>query len=635
MRRRGVPNAAAALGCGRRIGVSSRRGGVPNAAAALGCRRWGPGASGIKVRCRNVQTVLFVLAAGNAAVLAWDLITGGIYFKVFGWVVSSSDIRRPFWAASVCGALALWLSDRSALTPTWNVIPRWSRSIAAGAAVASTVIAFHFGVFVAGDSDQYGYVSQAQLWTTGRLVVPDQLATLAPLLGPAVAPLGYRLALTPAAIVPTYPPGLPLVMALAEKTAGPHAVYYVVPLLAGLAVWLTYVLAERSFDRRTALVACVVFASSPLFLFLTFEPMSDAPATAWWLIAWVLATQAGTWTAFGAGFASGAAILTRPNIVVLTTVLALVVAESRPRLRRVLLFAAPVVTACLLIALINRALYGSPFESGHGSLGYLFQTERIPQNLQRYLGWLVELHTPVILLAYVAPFVSRRSQDSSFGAARPLCWAMLLFSGVLLSCYLPYFVFDNWTFLRFLLPAIPLLFILASLVIVRAIEWLPVSCRTVCLIAICVAGCLWYGFKAASLGLFGPERAEDRYKVVGEYVGRALPSNAVVLTDIQSGSIRWYGHRTTLRWTLVEDGRLDEAIDVLAAHGYEPYILLEDHEESSFREHFARANIFGRIDWAPAIEYLALGHVRVYAIADRQRHLAGERILTHPILAPD
>jgi hypothetical protein len=35
------------------------------------------------------------------------------------------------------------------------------------------------------------------------------------------------------------------------------------------------------------------------------------------------------------------------------------------------------------------------------------------------------------------------------------------------------------------------------------------------------------------------------------------------------------------------------------------------HEESSFREHFARANIFGRIDWAPAIEYLGLGHVSV------------------------
>jgi hypothetical protein len=128
---------------------------------------------------------VFVLAVGNAAVLAWDLITGGIYFTAFGWVVSSSDIRRPFGAAAVCGALALWLRDRSAATPTWDVIPRWSRAIAAIAAVTSAAIAVHFGVFVAGGSDQYGYVSQAHMWTMGQLVAPDRFAALAPLLGPA------------------------------------------------------------------------------------------------------------------------------------------------------------------------------------------------------------------------------------------------------------------------------------------------------------------------------------------------------------------------------------------------------------------------------------------------------------------
>src|SRR5206468_9299027 len=79
---------------------------------------------------RYFQKALFVLAAGNLAVLVWDLITGGIYFKVFGHVISSWDIRRPAGAAAVCGALALWLRDRSAAIPTWLLIPRWSRRIA-------------------------------------------------------------------------------------------------------------------------------------------------------------------------------------------------------------------------------------------------------------------------------------------------------------------------------------------------------------------------------------------------------------------------------------------------------------------------------------------------------------------------
>jgi len=39
---------------------------------------------------------------------------------------------------------------------------------------------------------------------------------------------------------------------------GPSAVYSVVPLLAGLTVWLTYALARRTTDARTALIAAVL-----------------------------------------------------------------------------------------------------------------------------------------------------------------------------------------------------------------------------------------------------------------------------------------------------------------------------------------------------------------------------------------
>src|SRR5204863_8654326 len=106
----------------------------------------------------------------------------------------------------------------------------------------------------------------------------------------------------------------------------------------------------------------------------------------------------------------------------------LAVAASRPRFRRVLLFAGPVVAASLVIALINRALYGSPLESGHGPLSYLFQLERIPQNLQRYFAWLVELHTPIIVIAFVAPFVLRRLRDSSSRPPRPWAWLMVICS---------------------------------------------------------------------------------------------------------------------------------------------------------------------------------------------------------------
>jgi hypothetical protein len=576
-------------------------------------------------RFRLIQRALFVVAAVNAAVLVWDLITGGIYFKVLGVAFSSWDIRRPALYAAISGALALWLRDRSAAETSWDWIARRSRPIAALAAIATVALAFRFGVFVAGASDQYGYVSQAQLWTTGRLVVADRLTALSPLLGPAVAPLGYRLARTPGAIVPTYPPGLPLCMAAAQMTVGPSAVFWVVPLLAGVVVWLTYVLGERTVDRPAALLACLLCASSPIFLFLAFEPMTDVPATAWWLLAWVLAVVPGTATAAGAGLASAAAILTRPNLVVLALVVALVVGRSRPRLRRLLLFAAPVALADLFIAALYWTLYGSPLESGFGPPAYLFHAERIPQNLPRYFGWLIELHGAGILLAFAAPLVIRQSRSPG----------MLIFFAVLLSCYLPYFVYDNWTFLRFLMPAIPLLFILASGVAVRAIGWLPPSIRGLSLIAVCLSGCLWYGLKTDRLGVFGPVRAEDRYQIVGEYVARTLPPNAAVITMIQSGSVRWYGKRPTVRWDLIDDDRFDASIDILRARGYEPYVLLEDDETQEFRRRFEQTSLFGRIDWPPMIEYTGLPNVRVYAIADRARHLAGERTPKHLVAPPN
>jgi len=169
----------------------------------------------------------------------------------------------------------------------------------------------------------------------------------------------------------------------------------------------------------------------------------------------------------------------------------------------------------------------------------------------------------------------------------------------------------------------------------RTIERLPIAARGLCLIAICLVASLWYGSTAARLGVFGPVRAEDRYKIVGEYVARALPANAAVLTVIQSGSIRWYGKRTTLRWDLIEEGRLDAAINVLQAEEYEPYILLEDDEEPMFRSRFQSANVFGRIDWPPLVVYTGLPHVRIYAAADRARHLGGEWIATQVVPAAE
>src|SRR5436309_3427997 len=108
--------------------------------------------------------------------------------------------------------------------------------IAFAAALAAAFIGIHYGTYTAGDSDPYGYVSEADLIARGSLHVEQQFARTMPwpLAEWTFAPLGYRPAPVRGFIVPTYPPGLPLAMAIFQRIGGRAGVFYVVPLVGGL-----------------------------------------------------------------------------------------------------------------------------------------------------------------------------------------------------------------------------------------------------------------------------------------------------------------------------------------------------------------------------------------------------------------
>jgi len=563
------------------------------------------------------------LGLGGLAVALWDVSKGGFYFNILGIRVSSWEAYKPFRIGMLAMIAAFWLKDRWAAPDqtSWRRLPRWAPWITAGIVVASVAIAIRFGIFAAGGADAYGYVSQASLWARGQLVTPDPLAAVESMLGQAAVPLGYRLAPIPGAIVPIYSPGLPLAMALALKIAGPSAVYYVVPMLGGLAVWLTYILGARLEGPITGTIAAVLFAFSPLFIFHTLEPMSDVPVTTWWLLAWVFAISPSTWAPLGAGLAVSAAVLTRPNLVPLAIVLVAVVGANRPRLPRLALFAAGSIPGCLIVGALNAHLYDSPLASGYGQFRTLYAWDRWRENLGRYTEWLIELNSPGLLLAFLAPLVTRVR----------FALAMLAFFILLLVCYLFYIVYDTWPFLRFLLPAFPLLFVLASAVIVRGLERLPVELRSAAVFLLCVLLPIWYVVKADSISVFHIQRAEHRYPAVGKEIGRTLPANAIVLSRIQSGSVRLYGNRLTARWDFIEPARFDETIDALRGRGYELYLLVEDSEMPIFRKSFGGASQYGDLDWPPTLEYKDISQVGVYRLADRARHRAGEPVATSRI----
>ena len=111
-----------------------------------------------------------------------------------------------------------------------------------------------------------------------------------------------------------------MVMGAFERIGGRQAVFYVVPLLGGLAVWATYVIGAGVGGTLIGLSAAVLLATSPVFVYQLLNPMSDVPVTAWWALSFMLLPIKRRDAALAAGLFAGLALLTRPNILLVAMV---------------------------------------------------------------------------------------------------------------------------------------------------------------------------------------------------------------------------------------------------------------------------------------------------------------------------
>jgi hypothetical protein len=480
----------------------------------------------------------------------------------------------------------------------------------------------HWGTFAAGGSDSYCYVHQAEGWATGHLQVVEPLALEAPWPDAPLtfAPAGHIPSSTVrGAAVPMCPAGLPIAMAPFVRAGG---VFLVVPLFGALLVWSVYVLGAR-FSRHVGLASAALVACSPAFLFQLMQPMSDVPAAALWVTAAAFATGASRRAPLMAGLATSAAILVRPNLLPMGIVLGLYFLGKRSsRLGDSLMFAAASAPGCLAVALIQQMFYDSPLRSGYGSLDALFSAANIVPNAARYFTWMWQSHTPAWLFALAAPFVLPGS----------LTALLLSLAAVNVACYLPYAVFNDWWYLRFLLPAIAIVIVLMTAVIdaiaartsrIDLSRTQRVRAAVVGVVALVI--CLLFIREALARSVLDLHRLESRYERAGVYVAGHLPPNALVITSWESGSVRFYGHRKTLVWDALDPAWLDRAIAFSRARGLEPFLLFERWEEPNFRQRFAGSAI-ATLDWPPEAEIA--GQVRIYRPADRQKYLSGNGVAT-------
>ena len=137
----------------------------------------------------------------------------------------------------------------------WSQVLRHSTAVAIVLGALTVAVAFRVSAFEAFGADAYGYVSQAHLWTAGNLIQHEPLSLRAPWPEPewTFSPLGYRPGPQPGTIVPTYPPGLPLLMAGLLVLFGRDGPFFVVPLLGGVAVVAAFLLGRRAAVRCAAL----------------------------------------------------------------------------------------------------------------------------------------------------------------------------------------------------------------------------------------------------------------------------------------------------------------------------------------------------------------------------------------------
>ncbi|HUQ88537.1 MAG TPA: glycosyltransferase family 39 protein [Vicinamibacterales bacterium] len=512
-----------------------------------------------------------------AAVLALAVLVflAGIDVRIGGVTVRSHSAIRVIAAAAALILLRIRFGIDSH--------PRWLMRITLLVAICGSVEAWlRFLLATIGGADSYGYVSASRMIASGRLIDAAPIAEwlTAPNRMAIASPLGWTPSPDGTGIAPTFPIGVSAMMALFTTIGGAGAAFFVAPVTGVITLWLVYRLAREWVDPETSLFAAAMVAWNPLFITYAKQPMSDMPATMWIALALLLAVQRSNTSAVFAGLAAGAAVITRPALLIAAAVMPLVAHRGESPKRRLMFAALGLGIGVVIQMAIQQQLFGSPFATGYGAAGNLFSLSHVVDNLKIFFGrngWDVAgpLFIPGLIIGIFASRPDPREKPA------------MVFVAVLLP-YLFYLPFDHWETLRFLLPGIvPLTIVVADglMHIARMPRNAIVTTVAIAAFMAIVAGRSESLLRKSSV--WEVASLEERYPLAGDWINVNTPADSVVLANQHSGSLRWYGHRQTLRWDFVEPNQLAKTIDELQSHGATVYVALEGDEVAMFDERFA------------------------------------------------
>ncbi|MDP2320892.1 MAG: hypothetical protein Q8O42_16315 [Acidobacteriota bacterium] len=505
------------------------------------------------------------------------------------------------------------------------------------------------GTRAVGGSDSSCYALMAEAFGTGQWQPTSALAVEAPWpdASRTLAPGGFIPSpVRPDAASPVCAPGFSALMAPFYAIGGRDAIFGVTPIAAFVLVWCAFVLANRLAGGLAGVSAAAFTASSPIVLFQTVQPMNDLATAGLWLAALAVSIrlkadvtsgnvasgfpvhrslgEGGSRTSLLAGALVGLAILVRPNLAPLAVIVAAM--QWRPGQpmpwRSTALMVAGALPGVAAWLWLNQVLYGSAIGSGYGSVGQLFGLSNVATNLTNYGRAFYQTQTVFPLIALAAPLVLA-------GEARRVALWLLAAAGVVLGIYLLYRPHPEWWYLRFLIPAIVLLLVVACSVAARLAD----GARMRGVVAIGTVMLALLGLQVAGArDVLALQALEGRYRETANLVAERLPPNAVLITVWQSGSVRFHAGREAVLWDSLDPAWLDRAVQWLSANGRVPYILVERREEGEFRDRFRGHAAMGALDWPP--RFSIGGQARIFDPKDRSRYLAGETYPTETTRRP-
>jgi 4-amino-4-deoxy-L-arabinose transferase-like glycosyltransferase len=451
---------------------------------------------------------------------------------------------------------------------------------------------------VAGGSDTSGYFNEARL--LARFEIHEPVRAL-PGLSERDAhpflyvPLGYKPAPDGTSrLVPTYPPGLSLMLIPAAGVVGwRHAGDAVLLLhsLAGLA--LTFALGRAfGLSRPWSLAGAVALAASPLYLFMSLWAMSDVPAMAWTTAAVVTAWKSRdrpAW-ALAAGVCSGVAFLVRPSDFLIALPMLLAMGYSP---RRWILAAAGGLPAVAVLMAINHAAYGGYLESGYGTIWNEFHSSLVVGTLLFSGRWLPLIISPVVVLApAIVGFFRSRPGVAAVLAA----WAASY-----IGFYSPYrWTHEDWWFLRFLLPAAPAL-VVAGLIVMRSgFEWLQARIPGTRLRPVFIL--LFMATVAVELKQIRPLHAwsighgELKYGRVAAWLNANVPKNSAIVGLQFSGATYYFTNFILVRSDEMDPATAQRVRSAVQLEGRPVFAVLFPFEQDVLKRFPGKWVRFGSVD---------------------------------------